>query len=198
MAPEVLHNPKGEPYGQEADWWSVGVIMFEMLAGFPCFYVNSEDGGDPTTTTYDKILNWRANLDQVLDEVQVSHAAVSLIRRFLCEPEKRIGAKGLDELKSHPFFKGFDWDNIRSKQGPIIPQIEDPLDTQNFPDYEIDSTERKEALAEMAQQEERDKKFPKWGGRRLCPNDIPFIGFTYKNLAAVPSLFSSGKPTKEL
>jgi len=190
MAPEVLHNPDAKPYGIQADWWSVGVIMFEMLAGFPCFYSSSEDGD--ISTTYEKILNWRANLDQVLDEVQLSHAALSLIRSFLCEPEKRLGSKGINEIKAHPFFKGFDWDNIRTRPGPIIPQIDDQLDTQNFPVYEEDIQENKEALAEMAAQEERDKKFPKWGGRRLCPNDIPFIGFTYKNLAAVPSLLSSG------
>lgn len=106
MAPEVLdpgtqkfseHKTnsleEGKGYGQEADWWSVGVIAFEMLAGFPCFYVGSEDGG--TTTTYEKILNWRETIEEVLADVELSPEALSMIRGFLRESKNRLGSRGM-------------------------------------------------------------------------------------------------------
>jgi len=53
-------DPDSNGYGQEADWWAVGVIMFEMLAGFPAFYSSTESG---ETSTFEKILNWRETLE---------------------------------------------------------------------------------------------------------------------------------------
>lgn len=51
--------------------------------------------------------------------------------RLICAPENRLG-KDIQEIKSHPWFKGFDWDNIREMEPPFIPQLEDELDTSYF------------------------------------------------------------------
>lgn len=123
MAPEVL-DPDGNGYGKECDWWSVGVILFEMLAGFPAFYSSSESG---SSATYRKILNWKETLEQVLDEITISSEARDLICRFLTEREHRIGTKGgVEEIQRHPFFAGIDWETIRNNQAPIIPRILSP------------------------------------------------------------------------
>lgn len=53
----------------------------------------------------------------------------------------------------HPFFEGFNWLNIREKDGPIRPKIDFEIDTQNFPDY---------GTLDLTQQEEIDQQFPKW------------------------------------
>eukprot|EP01124_Arcella_intermedia_P030715 TRINITY_DN6776_c0_g1_i2.p1 TRINITY_DN6776_c0_g1~~TRINITY_DN6776_c0_g1_i2.p1 ORF type:complete len:543 (-),score=153.58 TRINITY_DN6776_c0_g1_i2:114-1541(-) len=195
MAPDVLNRESSDnAYGEEADWWSVGVIMFEMLAGFPIFYSNEEDENEPST--FEKILEYPKYLEEALSEVSLSPMAEDLIRRFCSDKKVRIGRNGVEEIKSHPFFKGIDWDNIRKGDGPLIPQISHPLDTRYFPKYDVDEIEDEQIREEMKQMEEQDKDFPRWRGRRLRQNDLPFIGFTYKNFAAVPSLLSA-TPKKE-
>jgi len=177
MAPDVL-NPKGEGYGQEADWWSVGIIMFEMLAGFPPFYSDDTDA----TSTFEKILEWKSYIDEAISEVNLSSEAEDLIRQFCCDKKDRIGRGGVEEIKNHPFFKGIDWDNIRSSDGPFVPKLDHPKDTSNFPEYEIDVDVADWIKQEMLKMEIEDKIYPRWRGRRLRQNDIPFIGFTYKNI----------------
>jgi serine/threonine protein kinase len=193
MAPEVL-NPDGTGYGKEADWWSVGVILFEMMAGFPVFFSDSSGGSDSTIR---KIINWKQTLDEVFNDVDLSPEAQDLIRRLLTDRKERLGTNGADEIKRHPFFKDIDWDDIRAHQAPIVPRIEHPLDTSNFPvddpdrfsDSE-DESENTDTKEEVESRREIDSKYPIFRGRRLRQTDIPFIGFTYKNLAAVPSLIN--------
>lgn len=95
--------------------------------------MSSEDGG--TTTTYEKILNWRETIEDVLAEVELSSEAFSMIRGFLRESKNRLGARGIEEIKAHPFFRGIDWDNIRARPGPIVPHISGPLDTRYESSY---------------------------------------------------------------
>jgi serine/threonine protein kinase len=193
MAPEVL-NPDGHGYGKECDWWSVGVMMFEMLAGFPAFYSNSDSGSGSTIR---KIINWGETLEHAfLEAGNISSSARDLIERFLTDAPHRIGTRSVQEIKSHPFFIGVDWDTIRQEQAPIIPSLSGPNDTSNFNVDELSDSDEEEVVIgrDMDYDEERsriDQQFPMIRGRRLRQTDIPFIGFTYKNLAAVPQLIRS-------
>lgn len=196
MAPEVL-NPDGKGYGKECDWWSVGVIMFEMLAGFPTFYSNSDSGSGSTIR---KIFNWRETLDHAFAEAgnNFSPLAKDLILKFLTDAPQRIGTNGgAQEIKAHPFFRGLDWNSVRTIRAPIIPSLSGPSDTSNFNvDHLSDSDSDSDVDSETtdADDEERnriDQQYPMIRGRRLRQTDIPFIGFTYKNLAAVPQLIRS-------
>lgn len=72
IAPEVFMQ-KG--YGNECDWWSVGVIMFEMLIGYPPFC------SEKTNETYRKIMNHKETL-KFPDDCEISPAARSLVERF--------------------------------------------------------------------------------------------------------------------
>ncbi|KAB0365927.1 hypothetical protein FD754_010083 [Muntiacus muntjak] len=72
------------------DWWSLGVIMYEMLIGYPPFC--SENPQE----TYKKVMNWKETLTFPL-EVPISAKAKDLILRFCCEWEHRIGAPGVEE-----------------------------------------------------------------------------------------------------
>lgn len=197
MAPEVL-NPDGKGYGKECDWWSVGVIMFEMLAGFPAFYSNSDSGSGSTIR---KIFNWPETLELAFAEAgnNFSPVAKDLILRFLSDAPSRIGSKhGAQEIKAHPFFKGVDWNTIRTVRAPIIPSLSGPSDTSNFnvdhlSDSDSDSDVEASGKLDVEDEEQTrlDREFPMFLGRRLRQTDIPFIGFTYKNLAAVPQLIRS-------
>ena len=115
LAPEVVEN-KG--YGEEIDWWSVGIIFYEMLFGMTPFFEGTQE------QIIDKIKNFKKYL-VVPDKVEnknISKEARKLIYDFLEYKDKRLGLNGIDEIKRHPFFKNFDWDNIRNTKPPFIPK----------------------------------------------------------------------------
>ncbi|KAG6529585.1 hypothetical protein ZIOFF_011794 [Zingiber officinale] len=126
IAPEVLLK-KG--YGVECDWWSLGAIMYEMLIGYPPFY------SDEPMATCRKIVNWRTHL-KFPEEAKLSPEAKDLVSRLLCNVEQRLGTKGADEIKDHPWFNGVEWDKLYEMEAAFIPEVKDELDTQNFEKFE--------------------------------------------------------------
>ena len=56
----------------------------------------------------------------------------SLPPRLICEQKFRLGRSGLEDFKSHPFFRGVDWDNIWQMPPPYKPEYSSPIDTRNF------------------------------------------------------------------
>jgi serine/threonine protein kinase len=122
-----------EGYSELCDWWSVGVIMFEMLVGYPPFC--SETPQD----TYRKIINWRHSL-KFPEETHVSTEAKDLIHKLLCDSKERIGKNGVDDIKKHAFFgPKFDWDHVRERTAPIVPQLKSFVDTSYFDHFEEES-----------------------------------------------------------
>ena len=121
VAPEVVEK---KCYGEEVDWWSVGIIFYEMLVGFTPFFDDSE------VEIIEQIKNFKKYLN-IPKEVKnnLSKEAQQLIFAFLEEKDKRLGKGGIEEIKQHPFFKGFDWDNIRNIKPPYVPK---PFRTQNL------------------------------------------------------------------
>ncbi|XP_006832026.1 PREDICTED: serine/threonine-protein kinase LATS2 [Chrysochloris asiatica] len=123
IAPEVLVR-KG--YTQLCDWWSVGVILFEMLVGQPPFLAPT-----PTETQL-KVINWESTL-HIPAQVKLSAEAQDLITRLCCAADSRLGRAGADELKAHPFFSAIDFSSdIRKQPAPYVPKISHPMDTSNF------------------------------------------------------------------
>ncbi|GMN46044.1 hypothetical protein TIFTF001_015229 [Ficus carica] len=122
LAPEIL---LGTGHGATADWWSVGVILFELLVGIPPF--NAEH----PQTIFDNILNCKIPWPQVPEEM--SPEAHNLIDRLLTEdPNQRLGAGGAWEVKQHVFFKDINWDTLARQKAAFVPTSESPLDTSYF------------------------------------------------------------------
>ncbi|VAI26754.1 unnamed protein product [Triticum turgidum subsp. durum] len=122
LAPEIL---LGMSHGPTADWWSVGVILFEILVGIPPF--NAEH----PQIIFDNIMNREIPWPQVPQEL--SSEAYDLIDKLLIEnPVQRLGATGAGEVKAHPFFKGINWDMIARQQAVFIPCTDDEYDTSYF------------------------------------------------------------------
>ncbi|XP_057476382.1 uncharacterized protein LOC130764261 [Actinidia eriantha] len=163
IAPEVLLK-KG--YAMECDWWSLGAIMYEMLVGYPPFY------SDEPMSTCRKIVNWRTHL-KFPEEAKLSPEAKDLISKLLCNVDQRLGTKGTDEIKAHPWFDGIEWDKLYHMKAAFIPEVNDELDTQNFEKFE-----------ETDNQVPTTARSGPWR-KMLSSKDINFVGYTYKNFEIV-------------
>jgi len=110
--------------------------MYEMLVGYPPFFSDISD-----KDTYDKIRNFKDNL-RFPDYNNLSKNAKDLIGRLLTDQHNRIGAKDVEEIKLHPFFKGIDWVNLRNGKGPFAPDLKSNLlEIHNHWEPEGDSDE---------------------------------------------------------
>ncbi|CAL9067054.1 probable serine/threonine protein kinase IREH1 [Musa acuminata AAA Group] len=122
LAPEIL---LGTGHGASADWWSVGVILFELIVGIPPF--NAEH----PQKIFDNILNQKIPWPQVPGEM--SFEAQDLIDKLLTEdPHLRLGAQGAPEVKQHVFFKDINWDTLARQKAAFVPSSDSALDTSYF------------------------------------------------------------------
>ena len=123
-APEVFQQTG---YTSSCDWWSLGVIMYEMLIGYPPFC------SETPYETHRKIMNWRESL-VFPPEVPISESAKETIRRFTTDQDQRI--KNLDEIKALAFFRqGVDWEHIRERPAAINIDVKSIDDTSNFDEF---------------------------------------------------------------
>ncbi|CAB1338117.1 unnamed protein product [Coregonus sp. 'balchen'] len=125
IAPEILQELE---YGPSVDWWALGVLMYEMLAGQPPFEADNEDD------LFESILH-----DDVLYPVWLSKEAVSILRAFMTKaPAQRLGcvlSQGCEEaIKKHSFFKDIDWTLLEQRRlkPPFKPRIKTKRDVNNF------------------------------------------------------------------
>ncbi|XP_064480682.1 serine/threonine-protein kinase tricornered-like isoform X2 [Ornithodoros turicata] len=126
IAPEVFVQTG---YSSSCDWWSLGVIMYEMLIGYPPFC------SETPHETYRKVMNWRETLI-FPPEIPISEEARLLVQGFCCEAEKRVGSQGgLAHIRQQAFFHGVDWEHIRERPAAIPVEVKSIDDTSNFDDF---------------------------------------------------------------
>lgn len=138
LAPEIILS-KG--YNKAVDWWALGVLIYEMVAGYPPFFA------DQPIQIYEKIVSGKVRFP--------SHFTTDLkdlLRNLLqVDLTKRFGnlKNHVFDIKNHKWFSSIDWMSVYEKkiEAPFIPKIKSAGDTSNFDNYEeenlrIHSTER--------------------------------------------------------
>lgn len=123
LAPEIV---AGKGHGKGVDWWTVGILIFEMLASFTPFY--HEDH----MNMYSRIARGKISFPP-----HFNSASKDIIKKLLnIVPTKRLGVTqgGAKTIKKHQWFSKFDFQGLfdRKLKGPIVPDISDPFDMQNF------------------------------------------------------------------
>lgn len=122
LAPEILN---GQGYNKVIDWWTLGVLLYEMLAGLPPFY------DEVTDKMYKKILH-----NPLIFGDEISPQARSILTGLLNrDPSQRLGVSGAEEIKRHPFFaQHVDFERLLQKkiQPPFKPTVSSPVDVSNF------------------------------------------------------------------
>ncbi|XP_017278329.1 citron rho-interacting kinase isoform X6 [Kryptolebias marmoratus] len=129
LSPEVLTAINGGPhssYGIECDWWSLGVIAYEMI------YSKSPFSDGTSTKTIHNILNFQRYL-KFPEEPRASKQFVDLVQSLLCGAKERLGFQG---LRCHSFFSSIDWNNLRQVLPPFVPALHAEDDTSNFEEPE--------------------------------------------------------------
>ena len=123
LAPEIII---GEGHDKNADWWSFGILIYEMLCGLPPFYVENLE------RMYELIKSGPLKFPK---RITLSDEAKDIIKKLLeRNVKKRLGYNGIKEIKEHPFFKDIDFNLIEQKKipAPFIPKINDKMDVTYF------------------------------------------------------------------
>ncbi|KTW29626.1 uncharacterized protein T551_02242 [Pneumocystis jirovecii RU7] len=151
LAPELL---LGQGYTKAVDWWTLGVLLYEMLTGLPPFY------NENTNEMYRKILQDPLKFPDDIDKDARSLLTGLLIRN----PEKRLGNTGASEIKSHPFFSSIDWKKLYAKkiQPPFKPNVENAVDTSNFDQEFTNETPIDSVVDDSHLSETIQRKFQNW------------------------------------
>lgn len=142
LAPEIL---RGSGHAKAVDWWSLGILLYEMLVGLPPFY------SENVSEMYELILKAPLKFPSF-----VPPEAQSLLRGLLDREEfKRLGAGPTDgeEIKSHPFFSDIDWEKLYNREitPPFIPVVGEGESDTKFFDEEFTSERIVDSVAEVTE-----------------------------------------------
>ena len=124
IAPEVI---KGSGQSSAVDWWTFGILVYEMAYGFTPFKGDTQHATFHNICATDKI--------NIPDKPELSSAFKKMIRLLLHrEPGKRMGSKsGATELKKSEFLQDVKWDNIRNMKPPYMPSKQELSELVNQP-----------------------------------------------------------------
>lgn len=132
IAPEILQELE---YGPSVDWWALGVLLYEMLAGQPPFEADNEDD------LFESILH-----DDVLYPVWLSKEAVSILKGFMTKnPVRRLGVcGGAAGIRAHVFFKDMDWDALAQRR--LRPPFRPKLSKREAANFDAEFTKEEPVL----------------------------------------------------
>ncbi|KAI9220893.1 kinase-like domain-containing protein [Blastocladiella britannica] len=192
LACEVL---LGNGYTKSVDWWTLGILIFEMLTGLPPFY------DENLNEMYRKILYAPLQFPPFLSPAAQS-LLVGLVDR---DPERRIGGNptgrmpgGAAEIKAHPFFATIDWKALNEKRlvPPFKPSVANAYDTSNFDEeftreLPMDSVANESILSQTAQGQFAGFTYIPGSDLQAASGAVP-IGNTYQSGGMLGSSVGGG------
>ena len=132
IAPEIFQR---KPYDKSIDWFSFGVVLYEMLTGQLPFNIKNEE--------FDE-----SKYKNIKYPEKMSPEAKELIEKLIeIEPEKRLGYNSSDEIRNSAFFKEVDFEKVYNKEyrPPFKPRLNGELDLKYF---DINFTEDNDAFSD--------------------------------------------------
>jgi serine/threonine protein kinase len=158
LAPEIIF---GQGYDKTCDWFSFGVVVFEMFCGYHPF------------RTKNRKIDPAVYLRKTYIPDKVGKNAKDLIEKlFVTNPQRRLGFNSADEVKNHPFFKDIDFEKVLKKEykPPFVPKLESDTDLKYFDENEenFGEEEKKESINSNDDKKENEK------------DNYHFEGFSYE------------------
>ncbi|KAF2859644.1 kinase-like protein [Piedraia hortae CBS 480.64] len=168
MAPEVL---KGEEYDFTVDYWSLGCMLFEALAGYPPF------AGATVDETWQNLKRWQSVLRKPEYEDPsyfLSNRTWNLIERLIAPKPNRL--RGIKAVQMHDYFREVNWPTLRAERAPFVPELDCETDAGYFDDFgsERDMAKYKEVL-------EKQEALERMADREGDLGRTAFVGFTFRH-----------------
>ncbi|KAK5127700.1 hypothetical protein LTR08_004327 [Meristemomyces frigidus] len=168
MAPEVL---KGDEYDFTVDYWSLGCMLFEALAGYPPF------AGATVDETWQNLKRWQSVLRKPEYEDPnyfLSRRTWDLITHLIAPAKLRL--RGVKAVQAHDYFREVRWEGLRAERAPFVPELDSETDAGYFDDFgsEKDMAKYKEVL----EKQEALEKMAERGGK---VERGAFVGFTFRH-----------------
>jgi cell cycle protein kinase DBF2 len=177
MAPEVL---KGDEYDFTVDYWSLGCMLFEALAGYPPF------AGASVDETWQNLKRWQSVLRKPEYEDPnyfLSRRTWDLITRLINIKSGRL--QSIQQVKSHDYFREVSWDRLRTERAPFVPELDSETDAGYFDDFgsEKDMAKYKEVL-------DKQEALERMADREGKMDKQLFVGFTFRYDRVSPPVLS--------
>ncbi|GAA5930799.1 hypothetical protein JCM3775_003871 [Rhodotorula graminis] len=172
MAIETL---RGQSYSYSVDYWSLGCILFEFLAGFPPFSGASPDETWLNLKNWQRVLR-RPEYTRPEDLIfNLSDLGWDAITRLIAPKESRLSS--MDDVKHHGFFAGVDWDGLRDRKAPFIPALDSEIDAGYFDDFSSEAD-----MAKYAEVRDKQRAVDGVAERALDAKLARgvWVGFTFK------------------
>ncbi|GAB1744654.1 hypothetical protein NU219Hw_g2193t1 [Hortaea werneckii] len=179
MAPEVL---KGDEYDFTVDYWSLGCMLFEALAGYPPF------AGATVDETWQNLKRWQHVLRKPEYEDPnyfLSRRTWDLITRLIAPKSMRL--RGIKQVQNHEYFREVRWDNLRQERAPFVPELDSETDAGYFDDFgsEKDMAKYKEVM-------DKQEALERMADREGKMERSLFVGFTFRHRK--PAVEENGRP----
>lgn len=191
MAPEVL---QGKAYDSTVDYWSLGCMLFEALAGYPPF------AGSTVDETWSNLKDWeRVFRKPVYEDPNyfLSRRTWGLITRCIARREFRFTS--FTEIRAHAYFAEVDFDNMRDpekgERAPFVPELEGETDAGYFDDFESEKDMKK-----YKEVHEKQRQLEEMSDRGQKMNKQLWVGFTFRHRKPGPlsgEADGNGSPSKK-